>query len=72
MPGMKNLLESNERFVYKILLPVGHQSIFLPPEHYANIRCVMNRRVEISIVADVGLKMHRRISLINQCSEENI
>ena len=40
------------------VLPVGHQSVLLPPEHGAHVGGVVQRRVEVRVVPDGGGQVH--------------
>lgn len=46
--------------------PVRHQSVFFASEHDSNVRCMMNRRVKISVVSDFRWHMHLGSRLGNQ------
>lgn len=49
-------------------LPVGHKSVLLAPEHDAHVGGVVDRRIEVGVVADVGRDVHRCFVLLDEGS----
>ena len=48
------------------VFPVWHESVLLPPEHGAHVGGVVQGRVEVCVVPDVGREVHRDPGLGHQ------